>query len=159
MPRSSCCAVLDLPSNASQVEPPCSAAHRTQFGRRTYDRDFVLKQCDLDAKRRAVNEDDALLALAERTLRSELFFFVGVFEQYNASLALLARKLGLPTVPDSITPGFVMNHRSNVPGGFVESLHDSTLRALQQMNRLDMPLYRGALRRFRAESSGIVTES
>ena len=128
---------------------PCSAAVRAQLvashGHPKHGSWLWGQSCAHAAVQRAINEDEALLANAERTLQSD-FFFVGVFEHFRVSLALLAKRLGLPGVPDVAYSRERAHHAT--PTGFIEHMGDEARLALEQMNRLDVRLHRGATERF-----------
>lgn len=142
-------------SQATPTDPtpprtgPCSAAARAQLvareGSRKHGAWLWGQSCSHDAVQRAINTDDSLLANAERTLRSR-FFFVGVFEHFSVSLELLAKRLGLPSVP-SVAYSRERAHHAT-PAGFIQDMGDEARLALEQMNRLDVRLHRGAVERF-----------
>lgn len=127
---------------------PCSAATRSQLvashGRK-HGSWLWGQRCSHDAVQKAINTDEALLANAERTLRSS-FYFVGVFEHFGASLALLAQRLGLPSVPTVAYSRELAHHAT--PTSFIEHMGDEARLALEQMNLLDVRLHRGAVERF-----------
>ncbi|MEY2447105.1 MAG: hypothetical protein QOH79_581 [Acidimicrobiaceae bacterium] len=85
---------------------------------------------------------DGILARAQETL--ETFEVVGLSERFDASLLLMARRLGW------IRPWY-RDHNRNPSRARVEELPRELVGLLTSLNNLDMELYRWASARFEAE--------